>query len=364
MTANTRSTVQILARLLAIIALLYIFLVSIGLIGTAFKLFGKDFARTLLTTTSDPVVGLFIGILATALVQSSSTTTSIVVGLVGGGGISVANAIPIIMGANIGTSVTNTIVSVGHIGRPLEFRRAFAASTVHDIFNVIVVAIFFPLEQFFHPLEKMARVLGNLFAGVGGLKVASPVKLATKPAIDALSHLVGGHAWILLILAFLLLFVALTLLVKVLRTLVLSRIEGMFGRTVFKTALRAMALGLVVTVAVQSSSIATSVIIPLAAAGVLTLPQIFPYTLGSNVGTTITAILASMATGELSAIVVALVHLLFNISGIILIWPIRRIPLMLATRLSELTLRSRLVPLIYIAVLFFGVPLLIYLLMT
>jgi sodium-dependent phosphate cotransporter len=260
--------------------------------------------------------------------------------------------------------VTNTIVSVGHIGRPLEYRRAFAAATVHDFFNVIAVAVFLTLELLFHPLEKMARMLGDFFAGMGGLKLASPIKLATKPLINALANSVGDHVWILLVVAFILMFGALTLLIKVLRGLVLSRIEGMFSRTVFKTALRAMALGLVVTVAVQSSSIATSVIIPLAAAGVLTLEQVFPYTLGSNVGTTVTAILASLATGELAAVVVALVHLLFNIFGIVLIWPIRRIPLMLATRLAQLTLRSRLVPILYIVVVFFLVPLLIYLMMT
>lgn len=105
-------------RLAALLGLLYLFFISIGLIGDAFKLTGKGFAESLLQTTADPLVALFIGILATAVMQSSSTTTSIVVGMVGGGVLSVANAIPIIMGANIGTSVTNMLVSVGHIQRP------------------------------------------------------------------------------------------------------------------------------------------------------------------------------------------------------------------------------------------------------
>jgi sodium-dependent phosphate cotransporter len=346
--------------LAAIAGLLYVFLVSIGLIGKAFKLFGAGFAETLLSTTADPVVGLFIGILATATVQSSSTTTSVVVGMVGGGALNVAGAIPIIMGANIGTSVTNTIVSVGHIGRPVEFRRAFAASTVHDFFNLIAVTIFFSLEQAFGLLEQGARLLADLFVGLGGLHIASPVRMLTKPSINALTHLAGDEAWIVLALAFILLFFSLTWLVKVLRALVLSRIETFFSRTIFKTAIRAMLLGLFVTAAVQSSSIATSVVIPLAAAGVLRLEQIFPYTLGSNVGTTVTAILASMATGEVTAIVVALVHLLFNIFGIIVVWPIRRLPIAMARGLAELTLRSRLIPVAYIVLVFFMVPLIVY----
>ncbi len=359
-TAQGRSSSHLVVRLAAVLGLLYLFLVSIGLIGKAFKLFGAGFAETLLSTTSDPVVGLFIGILATAVVQSSSTTTSIVVGLVGAGALTVGNAIPIIMGANIGTSVTNTIVSVGHIGRPLEFKRAFAASTVHDFFNLIAVGLFFVLEQAFGLLEHTARLLGELFVGFGGLKFFSPLKVATEPAIGLLVDLTGGRAWLLLILAFVFLFVALTLLIKVLRSLVLSRVETFFGRTIFKTAPRAMLLGLVITVAVQSSSITTSIIIPLAAAGVLTLEQIFPYTLGSNVGTTVTAMLASMATGEPAAVTVAIVHLLFNVFGIVVIWPVRRLPLYLARRLSELTVYSRWVPVIYIAVMFFGVPLIVY----
>ena len=359
-TPPTGTRIPVIWRLAAIGVLLYLFLVSISLIGRAFKLFGHGFAETLLSTTADPVLGLFIGILSTAIVQSSSTTTSIVVGLVGGGGLSVAHAVPIVMGANIGTSVTNTIVSVGHIGRPLEFRRAFAAATVHDFFNLIAVCIFFPLELAFGFLEHGAHLLGNLFVGLGGLKVASPVKVAAKPAVEAIVSISGGYAWVVLIGALALLLVSLTYMVKMLRGLVLSRVETFFGRTVFKTAGHALLLGLFVTAAVQSSSIATSVLVPLAAAGVLTLEQIFPYTIGSNVGTTVTAILASMATGEPAAVVVALVHLLFNVCGIVVIWPMRRLPLWLARWLASLTLRSRFVPIAYIGVVFFGIPLLVY----
>ena len=112
-----KKTTKTLFKMFAVVALLYCFLVSIGLMGSAFKGFGKGFAESLIKTTSNPLVGLFIGILATSLVQSSSTTTSIVVGMVGSGVIAVPNAIPIVMGANIGTTVTNTLVSLGHVSR-------------------------------------------------------------------------------------------------------------------------------------------------------------------------------------------------------------------------------------------------------
>ena len=115
---------QNLIAILKLIFFLYLFFFSLQLMGDALKLFGKDFAERLITSTSNPIVGLFIGILATSIIQSSSTTTSILVALVGAGSLSEINAIPILMGANIGTTVTNTLVSMAHITRGQEFKRA------------------------------------------------------------------------------------------------------------------------------------------------------------------------------------------------------------------------------------------------
>ena len=134
-------------KVIAILTVLYLFLVSIGMIGVAFKGLGRNFAETLFQSEASPFIGLFIGILATGLIQSSSTTTSLVVGMVAAGtfgddtNIAVAAAVPYIMGANIGTSITNTIVALGHIVRVDEFKRAFSASVVHDFFNILAVYI-------------------------------------------------------------------------------------------------------------------------------------------------------------------------------------------------------------------------------
>ena len=162
-------------RLIGFLAFLYLFLVSVKLLGTGFKMFGGGFAEQLISTTSNPLVGLFIGILATSLVQSSSTTTSTVVGFVASGILTIENAIPIIMGANIGTTVTSTIVSMGHVTRREEFRRAMAAATVHDFFNILTVVVLFPLELTTGFLHRSARVLSTLMVGTEGLTFASPV---------------------------------------------------------------------------------------------------------------------------------------------------------------------------------------------
>ena len=352
---------KVILQILQLLFFLYLFMLSITLMGSSFKLFGKGFAETLIATTSNPFVGLFIGILATSLIQSSSSTTSIVVGMVGGGVLTVSNAIPIVMGANIGTSVTNAIVSMAHLNRSNEFRRSFAASTVHDIFNKLSVIIIFPIHYFTNYLGIFAGDLAITFQNVGGLKLFNPIKSATKPMVNLFVSALGDLPWLLLILSLVILFIALKKMVDSLRVLVIKRAEIWFDKILFKNAIRAFTVGLVLTLMVQSSSITTSLVVPMAGAGILTLAQIFPYTLGANIGTTITAILASLATGNLNAVVVAFAHLLFNISGILIWSPLSRVPIFLANKLAEFSIKNKIYPFIYILTLFFVIPLVVIL---
>ena len=330
--------------------------------GAAFKLYGKAFATQLFDATSHPVLGLFVGILATTLVQSSSTTTSLVVGIVAGGGLDLVTAIPIVMGANVGTSVTNTLVSMGHITRPTEFRRAIAGATVHDFFNLMAVAILLPLELAFGGLQKLAGIGAVLFQDVGGMKLANPLKAAVTPLVKALSNATGNQPTLLLLVSLVLMFLALRQLVKLARGVVVSRAEPFLDSYLFGATWKSVVFGIVLTVLVQSSSISTSLVIPLVGAGLLTVAQIFPYTLGANIGTTVTALLAAMSTANIAAVTIALVHLLFNISGIVLIYPleaVRRIPLKLAAGLGELATRRRWIAITYIIVFFYAVPALV-----
>ncbi len=357
-------------KVLAILALLYFFLVSIGLIGSAFKGLGRTFAEQLIQTSAGPLVGLFIGILATSMIQSSSTTTSIVVGMVAAGTfgddprIALATAIPYIMGANIGTSVTNTIVSLGHIVRKNEFKRAFAASIVHDFFNLLSVCILFPIQLKTNFIGKSAYWLAERFIGTGTITFNSPIKMITTPTVHLITDIFKAQElinpyWLILITALVMLFLALKYLTVAIRSLVIARLEAFFDSHIFKTWIRAMLFGMAITVLVQSSSITTSLVIPLAGAGILTLRQIFPYTLGSNIGTTITAILASLVAASVAPVAVAFAHLLFNVFGILVIWPIpliRNIPIKLAENLAALSIRNRIFPLLYIIIVFFILP--------
>jgi len=354
---------SLLWRPIGLLIALYVFILSITLLGASFKLFGKDFAETLLTTTSNPVIGLFIGILATSIIQSSSTTTSIVVGMVAGGLISIEGAIPIVMGANIGTTITNTIVSLTHITRSREFGRAFGGAIVHDIFNLLAVILLFPLQYFTNFLGYAALFMEGVFENSGGLQFISPIKVITKPVVNGIIHSLGDSSWLSALIAILMLFVALKFMVDIMKSLVISRVEGFFDRTIFKTTFRALTFGIILTSIVQSSSITTSLVIPLVGAGVLTIRQIYPYTLGANIGTTVTAIMASLVTQNPGAVAVAFSHLLFNIFGISIFLPLTKIPITLANKVAELTARSKLYPIAFILLIFFIIPIvLIYLL--
>jgi sodium-dependent phosphate cotransporter len=348
-----------LINFIFIICFLYLFLFSLELMGTSLRMFGKGLAETLIATTTNPLVGLFIGILSTSIIQSSSSTTSIVVGLVAGGALNVPNAIPIIMGANIGTSVTNLLVSLTQIKRSVEFRRALSAAIVHDFFNILAVIILFPVQYFTNFLGYIATFIGEKFQNIGGLKFLSPVKALTKPPVGVLKGLIGDYPWILFALSLILLLVALTRLVMSLKVLVIKKAEVWFDRYLFKTAWRAFLLGLLLTAIVQSSSITTSLAVPIAGAGLLTLAQIFPYTLGANIGTTVTAILAALVTGNLAAVIVAFSHLLFNVSGIVIWWPFKFIPIALAEKFSGIAVRKKIIPILYIIIVFFLIPLLV-----
>ena len=352
-----------IVKVLALLTLVYLFLLSITLIGESFKMMGRGTAESIMRTVHNPMLGLVVGIFTTSLVQSSSLTTSLVVGLVAAKVLTIPLAIPIVFGANIGTSVTNLLVSLGHIRRSEEFERALSASIVHDFFNVMAVIVIFPLQYFFNIVGRISIMGAGIFENVGGLKLINPIGAILKPVAKAILQLFPNHPWIGVVLAFGMLFLALKYIVTVMKSLVLHKIEVMFDQYIFKTTFRSLMLGILFTALVQSSSITTSLVVPLAAAGVLSLKKIFPYDLGANVGTTITAFLASLATNDINAVTIAFCHFTFNILGIMIFLPLKNIPISMAKIFAKWSMRYRFVPILYILLLFFIIPLIFILLM-
>ena len=354
-------------RLLSLLLALYLFLLAISMMGSSFKSMGSGTSEQLISLVTNPLAGLFIGILATSIVQSSSCTTSIVVVAVGCGQIPLHLAIPIIIGANIGTSVTATLVSLAHISRRREFRMAFSGATVHDLFNVMAAMVFLPLEVITRWifgvgfLEHVSLFFADKCTGKGGVTFLSPTKVITRPIIEQCFS-IFDISWLWTIVSLILLFVALKIITSSIKSLMENRVQKVIDRFFFRTATISFIFGLVITAIIQSSSVTTSLAIPFVGSGIITLEQIFPFTLGANIGTTVTALLSSLVTESPDAVAVAFSHLAFNVSAVILFYPFRKIPISAARGLGYIVMRRRHVAIIIIIIFFFLLPLLVILL--
>ncbi|XP_015246258.1 PREDICTED: sodium-dependent phosphate transport protein 2B-like [Cyprinodon variegatus] len=445
-----------IVKLILLLGLLYLFICSLDVLSSAFQLVGGKAAGDIFQDSavlSNPVAGLVIGVLVTVLVQSSSTSSSIVVSMVSSGLLTVQYAIPIIMGANIGTSVTNTIVAVMQAGDRNEFRRAFAGATVHDFFNWLSVLILLPLEAASGALFKLTNITINSFDIKSGEDAPELLKVITEPLTSSIIKLDksvitgiatndpeaknkslvkrwcktnttttywnttvescpednfcwedGNQTWtemvstvtqniakckhifvnvdlpdyaiglILLVLSLLVLCTCLILIVKLLNSMLKGQVALVIKKVLntdfpfpfsWVTGYIAILVGAGMTFIVQSSSVFTSAITPLVGIGVISLERAYPLTLGSNIGTTTTAILAAMASpGETLAdsLQIALCHFFFNIMGIILWYPIpfMRIPIRLARGLGNVTANYRWFAALYLILCFLILPLSVF----
>ena len=411
--ADHRSRALGWAKAIGFLVALNAFFVAIHLLG-AFKDIGSGYGETLMAGLANrPILGVLVGLLVTSILQSSSTTTALAVGLAASGCFgadhleALETAVPIVMGANIGTTVTNTIVSFGHVDDRREFRRAFSAATVHDMFNLLTVAVLLPLQVATNFLGRLALLLAESLESVGGLAFASPLRFVVQPQAAALDR-AFDHQWVvdlvvvfalvllllsalgfierrrrvgrgaaphaiaiagavaivivvikafhtvvfskptgLFVLGLILLLGALYAVVKIMRSVVLDRVARLFHEYMFKSWPRALVVGLVLTAIVQSSSVTTSMVVPLAGAGLVTIRQVFPYALGANLGTTVTALLAALSLSETTALALALAHFFFNVFGIALFLPLARVPIAMAEALARASEKSRVVPVVY-----------------
>ncbi|XP_056133320.1 solute carrier family 34 member 2b isoform X2 [Lampris incognitus] len=443
-------------KLCLLLGFLYMFVCSLDVLSSAFQLVGGKAAGDIFqdnAVLSNPVAGLVIGVLVTVLVQSSSTSSSIVVSMVSSGLLEVQSAVPIIMGANIGTSVTNTIVATMQAGDRNEFRRAFAGATVHDFFNWLSVLVLLPLEVATGVLYKLTKVLIDSFNIQGGENAPDLLNVITDPLTDSIIQLdqsvisgiatgdpaarnkslikvwcktktnttsinvtvdecpSGAHCWtdgyfnwtqknvsetiylqkcnhifananlpdlavglILLALSLLFLCTCLILIVKLLNSMLKGQVAVVIKKILntdfpfpfgWVTGYLAIAVGAGMTFIVQSSSVFTSAITPLVGIGVISLERAYPLTLGSNIGTTTTAILAAMASpGETLAnsLQIALCHFFFNIMGILLWFPIpfMRVPIRLARGLGNHTAKYRWFAAFYLILCFLVLPVTVF----
>ncbi|XP_020936843.1 sodium-dependent phosphate transport protein 2C isoform X2 [Sus scrofa] len=424
---------------------LYLFICSLDILSSAFQLLGSKVAGDAFkdnVVLSNPVAGLVLGVLVTVLVQSSSTSSSIVVSMVASKLLTVRASVPIIMGVNVGTSITSTLVSMAQSGDRDVFRRAFGGSAVHGIFNWLTVLVLLPLESAAALLERLSALTLGVASLQPGGHAPDILKVLTRPLTDLIvqldadvivgsatgnttnsslikrwcgtraqptagnsshcgaaggcggpgpernssapeellpcRHLFAGTVltdlavgFILLAASLLVLCACLVLIVKLLNSVLRGRIAQAV-RTVLNadfpfpfswlSGYLAILVGAGLTFVLQSSSVFTAAIVPLMGVGVISLDRAYPLLLGSNIGTTTTALLAALASPAdtlLSGVQVALIHFFFNLIGILLwyVVPILRLPIPLAKHFGDLTARYRWVAIAYLLLGFLLLPL-------
>ncbi|XP_010350417.2 sodium-dependent phosphate transport protein 2C isoform X1 [Saimiri boliviensis] len=478
-----------LLKACGLLGCLYLFICSLDVLSSAFQLLGSRLAGDIFrdnVVLSNPVAGLVIGVLVTALVQSSSTSSSIVVSMVAAKLLTVRASVPIIMGVNVGTSITSTLVSMAQSGDRDEFQRAFSGSAVHSLFNWLTTLVMLPLESATALLERVSELALGAASLEPGAQAPDILKVLTKPLTHLIvqldsdvivgsttdnattsslikqwcsssgqlatgnssdcgdsgpcedrnstapadrlpcHHLFAGTeltdlavGFILLASSLLVLCSCLVLIVKLLNSVLRGRVaqavktvinagEGWGGGAMARadpappktspslwagsaatwassavaradpappadfpfplgwlSGYLALLVGAGLTFALQSSSVLTAAIVPLMGVGVISLDRAYPLLLGSNIGTTTTALLAALASPAeriLSALQVALIHFFFNLAGILLWYlvPALRLPIPLARRFGAVTARYRWVAGAYLLLGFLLLPLAVF----
>uniref|UniRef100_A0A2K6SZ87 Solute carrier family 34 member 3 n=1 Tax=Saimiri boliviensis boliviensis TaxID=39432 RepID=A0A2K6SZ87_SAIBB len=433
-----------LLKACGLLGCLYLFICSLDVLSSAFQLLGSRLAGDIFrdnVVLSNPVAGLVIGVLVTALVQSSSTSSSIVVSMVAAKLLTVRASVPIIMGVNVGTSITSTLVSMAQSGDRDEFQRAFSGSAVHSLFNWFTTLVMLPLESATALLERVSELALGAASLEPGAQAPDILKVLTKPLTHLIvqldsdvivgsttdnattsslikqwcsssgqlatgnssdcgdsgpcedrnstapadrlpcHHLFAGTeltdlavGFILLASSLLVLCSCLVLIVKLLNSVLRGRVAQAVKTVInadfpfplgWLSGYLALLVGAGLTFALQSSSVLTAAIVPLMGVGVISLDRAYPLLLGSNIGTTTTALLAALASPAeriLSALQVALIHFFFNLAGILLWYlvPALRLPIPLARRFGAVTARYRWVAGAYLLLGFLLLPLAVF----
>lgn len=342
---------------------LLLFVFAIDLLTVAMGSINSGVALEILQATKNPFISLFIGLLVTALIQSSSTVTASVVAIVASGNLTLQQAVPIVLGANIGTTLTSTLVSFSYIMNKKEFRRALSAGISHDAFNILSVIILFPMELYFGFLSGLAEKIASFFSSDNAFE--GPLvynRMFTRTATEWIVDQINIPFLTMLLSVFLVFFAIKVLSTAMYKTFVRDSFEQI-NKMIFQKTGLAFIYGIFFTAAVQSSTVTTSLVVPLVANKKVTLTKAFPFIIGANIGTTITAVIASIYKSE-AAIALAIVHILFNSFGALIFLPfpeIRKIPVLIANFMGKTSVQNRAFGFAYILLTFFIIPfLLIY----
>ena len=251
---------------------LALFLFGMDIMGKALeKQAGGQLQKILSKLTDNPLKGFFLGLCVTAVIQSSSATTVMVVGFVNSGIMELHQAIGVIMGSNVGTTVTSWILSLSGLqGDSL-------------LINLLKPTSFSPLLAFIGILLYMCK--SEKKKGVGTILIGFAVLMTGMTTMSNAVLPLQNEAWF----------------------------TSLFTR--FSNPLLGVLVGALVTGIIQSSSASVGILQALSATGVITYGSAIPIIMGQNIGTCVTALLSSVGANK-NARRAAMVHLYFNIIGV------------------------------------------------
>ena len=263
-------------NILALIGGVALFLFGMSVMGDALeKSAGSKLSSLLDKLTSNPLKGFALGAAVTAIIQSSSATTVMMVGFVNSGVMTLANVIPIIMGANVGTTITAWILSLSGISGDSFLLTMLKPTSFTPILAVIGIIFYLFLK------DSKKKDIGLILLGFSVLIFGMDyMTAAVKPLAD-----VPEFQEIMLL---------------------------------FSNPILGLLVGAVLTAIVQSSSASIGILQALSATGRVTFGTAFPIILGQNIGTCVTAIISSIGANK-NAKRVSMVHLCFNIIGAVLV---------------------------------------------
>ncbi len=260
---------EIISAILTLLSGIGVFLIACNMMSSNLEAVGSERLRKLFSKVSGSrMLGVGIGTVGTAAIQSSGATTVMVIGFVNAGIMTLAQAATVIYGANIGTTITGQIVALG----------VFGSNTVSA---TVVFSAMAGVGAFLSTFSKKdtVKTLGGIIAGFGMLFVGLSMMSGSMERfaqLDSVKQFLAG----------------------------------------IDNAILLVFVGAVLTAIIQSSSVMTSVAIVMVVTGLITLDQGIFLTMGSNIGSCVVAILAGMTSGK-NAKRTALIHLVFNVSGVL-----------------------------------------------
>ena len=342
-------------------AFLYAFLLSLELLSVSFGLLAGSIFDLIYKVTANPFSALGVGILATATIQSSTAVTSILVALVGAGSMSIENSLYVVMGANIGTTFTSSLVSISHLTNKKEFRKAFSAGVIHNLFNVFAVLVFLPLEYYFGFISKIASLLTSQSSFLIGDRPGSAgnvINSLVSPVAQRLAS-TGSSVIFWCAIGLVMLFACIFLFRTFLKVIFIGDAEGYVNRVLFRGVWTTALIGAGITAFIHSSTVTTSLCVPLAATGKATTRKLFPFIIGANVGTTLTALLAASSRNQ-AALTLAYSHLILNLLPAVVLLavpPVHNLFVYAASWLARQFVNQRVLVFIYLVAFFFALPL-------